>query len=145
VRKKDPRHRAREATLQILYQWEISRGDVDEAASNFFTLQWPNEDPPADDLRAFATALAHDTVERLAAIDLLIAETAERWRPERMAVLDRLILRMAICEMQRDPETPPAVIINEALELGRTFSTEESVKFINGMLDAIRKKIDVQR
>jgi N utilization substance protein B len=145
VKKKDPRHRAREATLQILYQWDISRGDVDEAAVTFFTLQWPNEDPPADDLRGFATALAHDTVERLAAIDILIAETAERWRPERMAVLDRLILRMAICEMQRDGRTPPAVIINEALELGRTFSTEESVKFINGMLDAIRKKIDLQR
>jgi N utilization substance protein B len=145
VRKKDPRHRAREATLQILYQWEISHGDVDDAASTFFTLQWPNVDPPADDLRAFATALAHDTVERLAAIDTLIAETAERWRPERMAVLDRLILRMSICEMQRDPQTPPAVIINEGLELGRTFSTEESVKFINGMLDAIRRKIDVQR
>jgi N utilization substance protein B len=145
VRKKDPRHRAREATLQILYQWEISHGDVDEAASTFFTLQWPNLDPPADDLRGFATALAHDTVERLAAIDTLIAETAERWRPERMAVLDRLILRMSICEMQRDPETPPAVIINEGLELGRTFSTEESVKFINGMLDTIRKKIDANR
>jgi N utilization substance protein B len=141
VRKKDPRHRAREATLQILYQWEISRVDVDEAASTFFTLQWPNLDPPAEDLRAFATALAHDTVERLAAIDTLIAETAERWRPERMAVLDRLILRMSVCEMQRDPQTPAAVIINEGLELGRTFSTEESVKFINGMLDAIRKKL----
>ena len=59
-----------------------------------------------------------------------------------MAILDRLILRMAICEMLRDPETPAAVVINEALELARTFSTEESVKFINGMLDAIRKKLD---
>ncbi len=72
-------------------------------------------------MRAFATALAHDTVERLAAIDTLIAETAERWRPERMAVLDRLILRMSVCEMQRDLQTPAAVIINEGLELGRTF------------------------
>jgi N utilization substance protein B len=143
--KKDPRHRAREAALQILYQWEVGRGDIDGAATTFFTLQWPNTDPPADELRAFATALAHDTVGRLAAIDSLIAETAERWRPERMAVLDRLTLRMAICEMLRDPGTPPAVVINEALELARTFSTEESVKFINGMLDAIRKKIDVQR
>jgi N utilization substance protein B len=58
-----------------------------------------------------------------------------------MAVLDRLILRMAACELMRDTGTPPAVVINEALELARTFSTEDSVKFINGMLDAIRKKL----
>jgi transcription antitermination protein NusB len=141
VKKKDPRHRAREATLQILYQWAIGKGEVEQAATTFFTLQWPNTDPPAGQLREFATVLAGDTVARLAAVDLLIAETAERWRPERMAVLDRLILRMAVCEMLRDPQTPAAVVINEALELARTFSTEESVKFINGMLDAIRKKI----
>jgi N utilization substance protein B len=58
-----------------------------------------------------------------------------------MAVLDRLILRMAVCELVRDPDTPPAVVINEALELARTFSTEDAVKFINGMLDGIRKKM----
>jgi transcription antitermination protein NusB len=145
AKKKDPRHRAREAALQILYQWDIGRGDVDEASVTFFTLQWPNADPPPEELRAFATALAHDTVARLAEIDPLIADTAERWRPERMAVLDRLTLRMAICELLRDRETPPAVVINEALELARTFSTEESVKFINGMLDAIRKKLELQR
>jgi N utilization substance protein B len=142
--RKDPRHRAREAALQILYHWEVGRADVTSAANTFFTLQWPNADPPDVELRAFASSLARDTVQRIDDIDPLIADTAERWRPERMAVLDRLILRMAICEMLRDPGTPPAVIINEALELARTFSTEESVKFINGMLDAIRKKIDIQ-
>jgi N utilization substance protein B len=86
--------------------------------------------------------LADETVQRLEAIDRLIAETAERWRPERMAVLDRLILRIAVCEMLRESGTPPAVIINEALELARTFSTEDAVKFINGMLDGVRKKIE---
>jgi transcription antitermination protein NusB len=145
VKKKDPRHRAREAAVQILYQWEIGGRDVERAAETFFAFQWPNADAPPDDLRAFAAALSRDTVKSLDAIDALIAETAERWRPERMAVLDRLILRMAICELMRDRGTPPAVVINEALELARTFSTEESVKFINGMLDAIRKKIDVGR
>jgi N utilization substance protein B len=144
LKKKDPRHRAREAALQILYQWEIGRRDVDKAAETYFTHQWPNSDPPPEDLQAFATTLAHDTVEGLDRIDPLIAGTAERWRPERMAVLDRLTLRMAICEMLRDRETPPAVVINEALELARTFSTEESVKFINGMLDAIRKKLELR-
>jgi len=142
--KKDPRHRAREAALQILYQWDIGRGEVDRAAETFFTLQWPNAEPPTDELRAFASGLAHDAVERLDEVDALIAETTANWRPERMAVIDRLILRMAACELLRDPETPRPVVINEALELARTFSTEESVKFINGMLDAIRKKIDAR-
>ena len=143
--KKDPRHRAREAALQILYQWQIGRTDVERAASVFFGHQWPDAAPPAALVREFAAALARDTVARLDAIDALIAETAERWRPERMAVLDRLILRMAICELMRDAETPHAVVINEALELARTFSTEEAVKFINGMLDAVRKKIEAGR
>jgi N utilization substance protein B len=139
--RKDPRHRAREAALQILYHWEIGRTDVTSAADTFFGLQWADAEPPPADLRTFATELAHDTVRHLAQSDAMIAETAERWRPERMAVIDRLILRMAVAEMLRRGELPPAVIINEALELARTFSTEEAVKFINGMLDAIRKKL----
>ena len=143
VKKKDPRHRAREAALQILYQWEVGQTPVGRAAQTLFELQWPDQTPPADELREFATALARATVERLADIDPLIAETAERWRPERMAVLDRLILRMAVCEMLRR-ETPPAVVINEALELARTFSTEDAVKFVNGVLDTIRKKLDAR-
>jgi transcription antitermination protein NusB len=139
--RKDPRHRARESALQILYQVEVGGRGVEDAAETFFAHQWPNADPPDSGLQTFATALARDTALRLPTIDPLIAETAERWRPERMAVVDRLILRMAICELLRDPGTPPAVVINEALELARTFSSEESVKFINGMLDAIRKKV----
>ena len=144
MKKKDRRHRAREAALQILYQWELTRRDVGRTAETFFEHQWPDGEP-ADELRQFATTLAQETVEQLDRIDPLIAETTERWRPERMAVLDRLILRMAVAEMigsGPDSETPPAVVINEALELARTFTTEEAVKFINGMLDSIRKKID---
>jgi transcription antitermination protein NusB len=140
--KKDPRHRAREAALQILYQWEIGRAEVDSAAETFFAHQWADATPPPDELRTFASSLARDTVHRLDAIDRLIADTSERWRPERMPVLDRLILRMATCELLQGESTPRAVVINEALELARTFTTEESVKFINGMLDAIRKKIE---
>ena len=144
MRKKDPRHRAREAALQILYQWAVGQAQVGRAAETFFDLQWPDQAAPPETLRDFATSLACDTVARLDAIDPLIAETAERWRPERMAVLDRLILRMAICEMMRGGDTPPAVIINEALELARTFSTEDAVKFINGVLDTIRKKLETR-
>ena len=143
--RKDRRHRAREAALQILYQWEVGRIDVEGAAETFFGQQWPDREPPTEALRTFASALARDTVARLGEIDPLIAETTERWRPERMAVLDRLILRMAACELLRDAATPRAVVIDEALELARTFSTEDSVRFINGMLDAIRKKLDSQR
>jgi transcription antitermination protein NusB len=140
--RRDPRHRAREVALQILYHWEIGRTDVASAADTFFGLQWADPEPPSEEFRIFATELAHDTVRRLAEADALIADTAERWRPERMAVLDRLILRMAVAELLRHDDTPPAVIINEALELARTFSTEEAVKFINGMLDTIRKKLE---
>jgi len=144
VKKKDARHRAREAALQILYQWEIGQAPVGRAAQTFFDLQWPDQTPPPDALRQFATALAQDTVARIETIDPLIAETAERWRPERMAVIDRLILRLAVGELLRDRETPPAVVINEALELARTFSTEDAVKFINGVLDTIRRKLDAR-
>jgi transcription antitermination protein NusB len=140
--KKDRRRRAREAALQILYQWEVGRGDVERAVETFFEHQWPDVQPAPELLRTFASDLARDTVARLPSIDALVAGTAEHWRPERMAVIDRLILRMAVCELMRDVETPHAVVINEALELARTFSTEDAVKFINGMLDAIRKKLN---
>jgi N utilization substance protein B len=140
--KKDKRRRGREAALQILYQWDVGRNEIDSAIDTFFSLQWPDADPAPEEVRTFASSLAHDTVRRLPEIDPLIAETTERWRPERMAVVDRLLLRMAVCELMRDPETPPAVVINEALELARTFSTEDAVKFINGMLDGIRKKLE---
>jgi N utilization substance protein B len=138
--RKDPRHVAREAALQILYAWEIGQTDVERAADTFFRHQWAG-DAPSEEVQRFATALARETVDRLATIDPLIAETTERWRPERMAVLDRLILRMAVCELLREAAAPAPVVINEALELARTFSTEDAVKFINGMLDGVRKKI----
>jgi transcription antitermination protein NusB len=141
--RKDWRRRGREAALQILYQWDLSRSDIEVTIDTFFDLQWPDRQPPPEQLRAFAAALARETVARLPEIDALIAETAENWRPERMAVLDRLVLRMAVCELLRDSaDTPPPVVINEAIELSRTFSTEESVKFINGMLDGIKRRMD---
>ena len=139
--KKDPRRRAREAALQILYQWDVGQTAIETAAETFFELQWNDAQPPDEALRGFATSLARDTVMRLDEIDALIAASAENWRPERMAVIDRLILRMAVCEFLRDKDTPHAVVINEALELARTFSSEDAVKFINGMLDGIRRKM----
>jgi N utilization substance protein B len=143
--KKDQRHRARESALQILYQWDVGKIEIDRAIETFFARQWPDAVPPSDELRRVAGSLARETVARIEAIDALVAETAERWRPERMAVIDRLILRMAIGELMSGTDTPHAVVINEALELARTFSTEDAVKFINGILDAVRKKLDAQR
>ena len=140
--KKDVRHRAREAALQILYQAEVGQRDVPAAIDTYFDLQWPDEGAVPESLRTFAADLATDTIRQLPVVDPLIAETTERWRPERMPILDRLILRMATTELLRAGGPPPAVVINEALELARTFSTDESVKFINGMLDTIRKKIE---
>jgi N utilization substance protein B len=141
--KKDWRRRGREAALQILYQWDLGRADIEVTIDTFFDLQWPDRQPPPETLRAFAAALARDTVAGLTEIDGLIAESAENWRPERMAVLDRLVLRMAVCELLRhSADTPPPVVINEAIELARTFSTEEAVKFINGMLDGIKRKME---
>jgi N utilization substance protein B len=143
--KKSWRHRAREAALQILYQREVGKVELAMAVDTFFTSQWAGDEPPPDQLREFAERLAADTVSRLDVIDQLIAETTEHWRPERLAVIDRLVLRMATAELLRDTgpsATPHAVVIDEALELARTFSTEDAVKFINGMLDAMRKKLD---
>jgi N utilization substance protein B len=143
--KQDVRHRAREAALQILYLWDVGHSDVALAAETLFVQQWPEGEPPSEELRAFATNLARETVRRLLEVDQLIAETTERWRPERMAIIDRLILRMGACELLQQPPPPPAVVINECLELARTFSTEDSVKFINGMLDGIRKKLSEEQ
>ena len=133
-------HRARQAALQILYQWEVGRIDVARAADTLFELQWADAAPPAADVREFATALAHETVGRLERVDALIAGASEHWRPERMATVDRLVMRMAAAELLRGA-APAPVVINEALELARRFSTEESVKFINGVLDAIHRAI----
>jgi transcription antitermination protein NusB len=138
--KKNRRSRGREAALQILYQREVGGVPLDDAIATVFDHQWPDEGGPSEAVRTFASALARATVAELADIDRLIEETAERWRPSRMPVVDRLILRLAVAELITDTSTPPPVVINEALELARTYSTEDAVKFINGMLDAVRRK-----
>src|SRR5690606_13257559 len=95
-----------------------------------------------DRVRARATALVGGTVERMADIDRLLEEASTNWRLDRMPVVDRLILRLGIYELVYEQTTPPAVVIDEALELARRFSTEEAVPFINGVLDAIRRRLE---
>ena len=92
-------------------------------------------------MRDFANALVNGTTARVAEIDELLAAHAQNWRVERMAVLDRLVLRLAVCEMLSAPETPARVVINEALELARAYTGEEAVGFVNGVLDAVRKHL----
>jgi N utilization substance protein B len=147
------RHRAREAALQMLYQTEVGRASAHEAVRTY----WPGRDAPpspedehADAIpeaavdeqgRTFANTLVSGTLGRVAEIDELIAGHLKNWRLERTAVIDRLILRLAIYELLTETGTPAKVIINEALELARTFSGEEPVPFINGVLDAVRKTL----
>ncbi|MEQ1757886.1 MAG: transcription antitermination factor NusB [Vicinamibacterales bacterium] len=135
----DSRHRAREAAVQMLYQWEVGRVPMTEVRVAFW--QGPAATTSLSDVhRAFAGELADGVVASVDTIDPLIREAAEHWRVERMNVLDRLIMRLAVYEFLHEPDTPAKVIINEALDLARTFSGDESVRFINGVLDAIRRE-----
>jgi transcription antitermination protein NusB len=136
----DVRHQGREAALQMLYQREVGRMSLDEVGGTFW-VTFETRESPDDRVRAFATALAEGTIASLDRIDALIQERAEHWRPERMAVLDRLILRLGVYELI-ETDTPPNVVINEAIELARTFSTDDSVRFINGMLDGVKKSLE---
>ena len=88
--------------------------------------------------------LVSGAVEHLAEIDRRIARHAEHWRMERMPAVDRNILRLAVYEMMQ-ADTPPAVVIDEALELARRFSSEESVQFVNGVLDAVHRELDTEK
>jgi transcription antitermination protein NusB len=134
------RHRAREAALQMLYQSEVGRASAYEAIVSY----WPAHDSDAEvsePQRDFANGLVRGTLSRLQEIDGLLARHAQNWRVERMAVLDRLVLRLATYELLADPEVPPRVVINEALELARAYSGEEAVPFVNGVLDAVRREL----
>jgi N utilization substance protein B len=135
------RHRAREAAVQMLYQWEVGRlalADVRRV--------WPEvtdeDEPLPDDLVTFANALAEGVAAHVAELDPLISEAAAHWRLERMNVVDRLVMRLAVYEFLYERDTPATVIINEALELARAFSSEEAVPFVNGVLDGIRRRLE---
>ena len=148
------RHLAREAALQMLYQWEVGRVSAHEAVATY----WPGRDaPPGDEDeyadrrpelavdehgRVFANELVAGTIARLADLDALIGAHTKNWRIERLAVIDRLVLRLAIFELLTETQTPATVVINEALELARTFSGEEPIPLINGVLDAVRKTLE---
>jgi len=131
----------RAAALQMLYQWEVGRLTVPQVAQSFWRIG-EIETPPSERAQELAARLTSGTVERLAVIDAALEEASKNWRLERMPVIDRLILRMGIYELLYETSTPSPVVIDEALELARRFSTDEAVPFINGVLDAVKSKIE---
>jgi N utilization substance protein B len=132
------RSRAREAALQVLYFWEVGRAQPLSAFEAYFAEHHPDADP---ELAAFATRVVLGTIAEVGEIDQLIERHTRRWRVDRLAIIDRLVLRMAVWELRHGADTPPAVVINEALELARRFSSDESVRFVNGVLDAIHREL----
>jgi len=133
-----PRRKAREYALQMLFQWDITHDAIDQIAATFF--QNHPEEPPA--VADFARELVTGTVENVEHIDRLIQRHAEHWRLDRMATVDRNLLRLATQEFLYDKETPKTVVINEAIEIARRYSSQESPQFINGILDSIKKELE---
>lgn len=131
------RRQARELALQLLYELDV-RGDADlgSTLAAFWTRQ-----PAHDEVRVFADRLVRGVKGRQPEIDELIVKFAEHWELDRMAVVDRNVLRAGIWELLWGVDVPPKVAINEALEIARRFSTEESTRFINGLLDRVRREL----
>jgi len=125
----------------MLYQWEVGRATPETVAADYLTIAQEGVTPLTPANRRFAEALVAGTVGHVAEIDALIGSHAQHWRIERIAIVDRLILRLAIFELLHVPDTPPSVVIDEAIELARTFSEEEAVRFVNGVLDAVYKSL----
>ncbi len=122
--------------MQMLYQWELCGYTPEQVRAMFFM----NRKVEAD-VETFARDLFEGAVGEIDRLDHLVRDQTDNWRLERMAAVDRNILRVALYELLHHPETPPAAVINEALELARRFSGEDSVQFVNGVLDAIRKSL----
>jgi transcription antitermination protein NusB len=133
------RRKSRQRALQILYLWDARKQPVDEAISAYYDTLCAEEQPARD---PFVEELVRGAVSNVEELDAAITRHAQHWRMERMAAVDRNILRLAVYEMTR-AGTPAAVSIDEALELARKFSNEESVVFLNGVLDAINRKAPV--
>jgi N utilization substance protein B len=132
------RRKSRELLLQMLFQADMGKQSFDEVRRTF----WGEQKGVDNVTRGFADDLFRVATERSAEIDQLIEKHAEHWRMERMAAVDRNLLRGSIAEFIGYPDTPKAVIINEALEIARKFSSPESVQFINGVLDGVAKELE---
>lgn len=133
------RHKAREAALQMLFAYDLDQTDSATLTKSYWDEL--GETSLNQKTRDFANMLASGTIERIEAIDDRIRTRAEHWRIERMAIVDRNVLRLAVFEILFS-DTPGVVALNEALELTRRFSTYEATQFINGILDAVRQDLE---
>ena len=124
------RRRGRELALQMLYQYELAGTDLEGIFASFEELQTA---PPST--REFATSLVRGVIARLEELDRRLVDQTDHWRLERMAAVDRNILRLAVYELEFEPDTPPLVVIDEAVEIAKRFGSERSSQFVNGILD----------
>jgi N utilization substance protein B len=130
------RTKARECAFQLLYQWEITGEPMDTVREGFWRLR-----SGTPQMRAMAERLACGAQARAKDLDAAIAEAATHWRLDRIATVDRTVLRLGAYELVAEPGTPAAVVLDEAVELAKRFGEADSPAFVNGVLDAIRKRV----
>ncbi len=134
------RRKSRELVLQMLFQSDMGKQDAEQVRKTF----WAERASVEGEARGFADDLFRVASERSGEIDDIIQKHAEHWRLDRMAAVDRNVLRAAVAEFLGYPQTPMPVIINEALEIARRYSSPESVHFINGVLDSVAKELSAR-
>ena len=132
------RRKARELALQMLFQADVAKQAPDDVRKSF----WSERGQVEPDVRGFADDLFRIATDRAEEIDKKIETHAEHWRVERMAAVDRNILRAGVAEFLGFTDTPKPVVINEALEIARKFSSPESVNFLNGVLDSVARELE---
>ena len=130
------RTKARECALQMLYQWDITREPMDRVAGLFWQVR-----TSTDETRAMAERLARGAQKDVERLDEEITRSSKNWRFDRIAAIDKNILRLAVYELLREPGTPSSVVIDEAVELAKRFSAVDSPPFVNGVLDAIKARV----
>ena len=135
------RRKSRELTLQMLFQCDMGKQTPQQVRQTF----WREQGDVGADVQSFAEDLFRVATDRASEINSIIEGHAQHWRMERMAAVDRNLLRAAVAELLAFPDTPRAVVINEALEIARKFSSPESVQFINGVLDSVGKQLESSR
>jgi N utilization substance protein B len=131
------RRKSRELAMQMLFQGDLGK-QKPEVVEELF---WESRDDVDEETRGFADDIVRLATTREDEVDALIQKHSQNWRLERMAVVDRNLLRAGVAEMLGYPKTPAAVIINETLEIARRYAAPESVNFLNGVLDAVGREL----